>query len=219
MWLKKHILYQTLCCALVTMFVYVCSTCTVHTYTHLFPDLKSFTLTPGVSVESGWAALPLTEISTCCLSAASACFIFDRNQSGRHKPSSAYYVFECTPTVHTKCMHSHNHKPNPAWCFFDGKQSAKTERNNLTERENVTVCIQRPCTFDTCEWSNVIEAYFEGKGRTIIKACFWKHRGISAQDVLSDWKQIGFITNVTSHDLTKVVFDFCECMNTDCFHL
>lgn len=88
--LKKHIWYQTLWYALIALFVCMCSKHTQrYTHTHLFPDLKSAILTPGVSVESGWAALPLTEISTCCLSEASACFIFDRNQSRRHKPSSA----------------------------------------------------------------------------------------------------------------------------------
>lgn len=114
----------------------------------------------------------------------------------------------CAPTVHIKPMHSHKQTAawkqhtGPAWCFFDGKQSAKTGRNNLTERENVTVCIRRPCTFDTCDWGSVIEAYFEGKGRGIIKACFRKHRQISAQDALSDWKQIGFIANATPRVFT-----------------
>lgn len=82
-------------------------------------------------------------------------------------------------------MHSHDHiykhkqkawkqHAGPCLMFFDGKQSAKTERNHLTERENVTVCILRPCTFDTCEWGSVIEAYFEGKGRTNNQGLFLK---------------------------------------------
>lgn len=33
------------------------------------------------------------------------------------------------------------------------------------------------CALDTCEGASVIEAFFEGEGRAIIKACCWKHRG------------------------------------------
>lgn len=72
------------------------------------------------------------------------------------------------------------------------------------------MCIRRPCTFDTCKWSSVIEAYFEGKGGRIIRACFWVHGGSSAQHAFYDRKQIGIIINVTSHELTyqeaKVAF-------------
>lgn len=101
MWIKNPILYHTLSYALISLFVCVCSACRTHTYTHLFPDLKSTTLTPGVPVESGWAALPLTEISTCCLSAASACFSFWQKSIG---PSQAIISWLCV-WVRTHCAH------------------------------------------------------------------------------------------------------------------
>ena len=188
-----------------------------HTHTHLFPDLNSTLLTPGVPVESSWAALPLTEISTCCLGTASARLISDRNQSSRHKPSSTYYVFEGAPTACRKNAHTHTHTLTYTnrkslkttrrlrldvsfFFFFDGKQSAKTERNHLTERENVTVCIRRPCTFDTREWGGV-EVHFEGEGRTIIKACFWKtQRNLGTRCSL--WLKTNWFLLSTSHDLT-----------------
>ena len=129
MWIKKQILCGASCYALLILFVCVCWACQTHTHTHvhtytyththththtpththLFPDLSSTLLTPGVPVESGWAALPLTEISTCCLGTASARLISDRNQSSRHKPSSTYYVFEGAPTAHKKSARTHTH--------------------------------------------------------------------------------------------------------------
>lgn len=56
-------------------------------------------LTPGVPVESGLAALPLTEISTCCLGAASACFIFWQKSI---RPSQTITSVRCV-RVHTHC--------------------------------------------------------------------------------------------------------------------
>ena len=94
-----------------------------HTHTHLFPDLNSTLLTPGVPVESSWAALPLTEISTCCLGTASARLISDRNQSSRHKPSSTYYVFEGAPTACRKNAHTHT-----LTLTYTNRKSLKTTR-------------------------------------------------------------------------------------------
>lgn len=79
------------------------SVCVQHAETthlgRLFPDLKSATLTPGVSVQAGGAILPLKEISTCCLGVTSTLFCPDKNQSGRQKPSSASLCV----IVHTHC--------------------------------------------------------------------------------------------------------------------
>lgn len=101
----------------------------------------------------------------------------------------------------------------PVLMFFDGKQSAKAERNRLTDMSS---------TFDASQWGCAIEAFFEDKERTIIKACCWNDRGIAAQDVRPDWKQIGLIVSVTSDDLTyqeaHVVFDFWVCASADSFH-
>lgn len=101
----------------------------------------------------------------------------------------------------------------PVLMLFDGKQSAKADRNHLTEMSS---------TFDGSQWGCVTEVFFEDKERTIIKACCWNDRGIAAQDVRPDWKQIGFIVSVTSDDLTyqeaRVVFDFWVCVSADGFH-
>lgn len=45
------------------------------------------------------------------------------------------------------------HQKRPFDVFFlpDRRQSAETERNNLTESRNVAECTLRPCTSDTCE--------------------------------------------------------------------
>ena len=131
-----------------------------HTHTHLFPDLNSTLLTPGVPVESSWAALPLTEISTCCLGTASARLISDRNQSSRHKPSSTYYVFEGAPTACRKNAHTHTHthththlhkqkKPEnntqaAAWCFlffFLMANKVQRQKEIIWQKERMWQCV------------------------------------------------------------------------------
>lgn len=152
MWINKHILYQTLCCAPATLSVCLCSTCRAHACTRLLADLKSAALTPGVSVESHWVALPLTEICTCCLSAASARFIFltEINQAvTSHR--QLYHVFERTPTVHIKCMHSHSHihknkqkfennTQAPAWCFLMANK-VQRQRGIIWQKEGMWQCV------------------------------------------------------------------------------
>lgn len=149
--------------------------------------------------------------------AALVCFILDRNQSDHHKP--VYYVF----WGHTRCAHTQVYALTSSHIQTQ-RESLKTTCRlpldvflmaNKVQRQKGIIWQKRlwkPCTFDTSEWGSVIEAFFEDKGRTIIKACCWNNRGILAQDVLPDWKQIGFIVNVTSHDLiyleAHVVFDF-----------
>lgn len=138
MWTKKHILYQALCSTLTNVCgcVCVCSACWMHTSTHLFPDLKS-AVTTGVPVETG----PLCHYQKFLPLLGLYYFLTEINQT---VASQLIMCFEGTPTVHIKCMHSqaqiYKHKQkawkqyvSPHLMFFDGKQSAKTERNHLTE--------------------------------------------------------------------------------------
>lgn len=154
MWIKKHTLYQTLSCALASLFV--CAQCAKHTHQHKFlPDLKSCTLTPGVPVQSGCAILPLTGISTCCLKATSTCFSSDRNQSDRHKASAALLCV----WVHTHCahkMHTHtqshtvyNNKKKleentwaPDWCFLKANK-VQRQRRIIWQKEGMWQCVFR----------------------------------------------------------------------------
>lgn len=155
--------------------------------TRLYSDIKSTPRTPGVPVETDWAALPLTAVL------ASVCSNTPPPKSIRHSHYAYYVFFRCHPAVRMKCScfqaHIYKHKQDrmqyvsPVLMFFDCKQSAKAARNRLTEMSS---------TFDASQWGCVIEAFFEDKERTIIKACCWNDRGIAAQDVCPDWKQIGF---------------------------
>lgn len=80
------------------------------------------------------------------------------------------------------------------------------------QRQRGTAWQRRLLLFDASQCGGAIEVSFEDKERTIIKVCRWNDKGIAANDVRTDWKQIGFIVSVTCDDLTNqeahVVFDW-----------
>lgn len=152
-------------------------------------------------METHWATLPLTAVVD------SVCSIFSptRNQSDPLKP--AYYL---------KKRKKKKSRLLCAWNVRTGSHIQRQTRRcatsrprldvflmaNKVQRQRGTAWQRRLLLFDASQCGCAIEVSFEDKGRTIIKVCCWSDRGIAANDVYTDWKQIGFIVSVTYDDLT-----------------